>query len=253
VGVKLPLALLTAAVAVALAVVAGAWLLGDEENEPAPKPTSARPPVLPLREDPDPHELVVRVAPGGRIALRDGPHGRILSRIGDRTEFGSPQVLSPVEVFRGWIAVRHTSLGNDGVAWVEARRAPLVYAGRLVRLEVDLSRRELRVFSGEHLRRRMSVAIGAPDTPTPPGEYYVTDKLPGARFGPYYGCCILALSGHQPSLPRGWSGGDRLAIHGSPTPTWGQAVSNGCFHASRRNLRYLMRTVPLGAEVVVHA
>jgi L,D-transpeptidase catalytic domain len=253
VGVKLPLALLTAAVALALAVVAGAWLLGDDESEPAPKPASARPTVLPLREDPDPHELVVRVAPGGRLALRDGPDGRILSRIGDRTEFGSPQVLSPVEVYRGWIAVRHASLGNDGVAWIEARRAPLVYSGRLVRLEVDLSRRELRVFANDHLRQRMSVAIGAPDTPTPPGEYYVTDKLPGARFGPYYGCCILALSGHQPNLPQGWSGGDRLAIHGSPTATWGKAVSNGCFHASRQNLRYLMRTVPLGAEVVVHA
>jgi L,D-transpeptidase-like protein len=253
VGVKLPLALIAAALVLALVAVAGARLLRDDEGDRAVERATPRLPALPVREEPDPQELIVRVAPGGRLALRDGPNGRILSRIGDRTEFGSPQVLSPVELYRGWIAVRHTSLGNDGVAWIEARRAPLVYAGRLVRLEVDLSRRELRVFSNNHLRRRMSVAVGAPDTPTPPGEYYVTDKLPGARFGPYYGCCILALSGHQPNLPRGWSGGDRLAIHGSPTPTWGKAASNGCFHASRRNLRYLMRTVPLGAEVVVHA
>jgi L,D-transpeptidase catalytic domain len=253
VGVKLPLALLGAALAVALAVVAGAWLVPDDESDQAIERAATRLPGPPVREDPDPRELIVRVAPGGQLALREGPNGRILSRIGDRTEFGSPQVLSPVELYRGWIAVRHTSLGNDGVAWIEARRAPLVYAGRLVRLEVDLSRRELRVFSNDHLRRRMRVAIGAPDTPTPPGEYYVTDKLPGVRFGPYYGCCILALSGHQPNLPQGWSGGDRLAIHGSPTATWGKAVSNGCFHASRRNLRYLMKTVPLGTEVVVHA
>jgi hypothetical protein len=251
--VKLPLALIAAALTVALVTVAGTRLLRDDDDDRAVERATSRLPALPVREDPDPRELIVRVAPGGRLALRDGPNGRILGRIGDRTEFGSPQVLSPVELYRGWIAVRHTSLGNDGVAWIEARRAPLVYAGRLVRLEVDLSRRELRVFSNERLRRRMSVAVGAADTPTPPGEYYVTDKLPGARFGSYYGCCILALSGHQPNLPRGWSGGDRLAIHGSPIATWGKAVSNGCFHASRRNLRYLMRTVPLGTEVVVHA
>jgi hypothetical protein len=250
---KLPVALLAAGLALVLAVAAGAWLLREDESEPAVVRETTAPAGLPLRDEPDPRELIVRVAPGGRLALRDGPRGRILSRIGDRTEFGSPQVLSPVDLYRGWIAVRHPSLGNERVAWIEARRAPLVYAGRHVRLEVDLSRRELRVFSGDHLRRRMSVAIGAPDTPTPPGEYYVTDKLPGARFGSYYGCCILALSGHQPNLPEGWSGGDRLAIHGSPMPTWGRAVSNGCFHASRRNLRYLMRNVPLGAEVVVHA
>jgi hypothetical protein len=250
VGVKLPLALIAAVLALAVVAVTGARLVRDDETDPADEPATPR---LPVRERPEPRELVVRVAPGGRLTLRDGPNGRILSRIGDRTEFGSPQVLSPVQVFGGWIAVRHTSLGNDGVAWIEARRAPLVYAGRLVRLEVDLSRRELRVFSNDHLRRRMSVAVGAAATPTPPGEYYVTDKLPGARFGSYYGCCILALSGHQPNLPEGWSGGDRLAIHGSPTPTWGKAVSNGCFHASRRNLRYLMKSVPLGTEVIVHA
>jgi hypothetical protein len=234
-------------------VLAGAGVLlsrDDEDENAVPEPP---PRGLPLRREPDPRELVVRVAPGGQLALRDHPGGRILSRIADRTEFGSPQVLSPVDLYRGWIAVKHPSLGNEGVAWVEARRAPLQYAGRLVRLEVDLSRRELRVFHRKVLERRMPVAIGAPDTPSPPGEYYVTDKLPGSRFGDYYGCCILALSGHQPNLPQGWSGGDRLAIHGSPSPTWGQAVSNGCFHASRANLRFLMRAVPLGARVVVHA
>ncbi len=246
-GVKLRLALI-AGVAALVAAGAALWLARDDGDQA----------VAPLREspflhrEPDPDDLVVRVAPGGRLTLRSA-RGRILSRIGDRTEFGSPQVLSPVQLYRGWIAVRHTSLGNDGIAWVEARKAPLRYAGRPVHIEVDLSKRELSVFYKDHLRRRMQVAIGAPDTPTPPGEYYVTDKLPGARFGPYYGCCILALSGHQPNLPQGWSGGDRLAVHGSPTPTWGQAVSNGCFHASRRNLRYLMRTVPLGARVLVHA
>lgn len=246
---KLRTALIAGALAALLAVGAAVWLSRDEgEDAATPLPESPL-----LHEEPDASELVVRIRPGARLALRKRPGGRVLSRIGDRTEFGSPQVLSPVQLYRGWIAVQHTSLGNDGVAWIEARRAPLEYAGRFVRLEVDLSRRELSVFYNERLRRRMPVAIGASDTPSPPGEYYVTDKLPGARFGPYYGCCILALSGHQPRLPRGWSGGDRLAIHGSPTATWGRAVSNGCFHASRRNLRYLMRTVPLGARVVVHA
>ena len=120
-------------------------------------------------------------------------------------------------------------------------------------LDVDLSKRVLVVRGAHGVERRISVGIGAPDTPTPVGSFYVTDKLRGADFGSYYGCCILALSGRQPHLPKGWSGGDRLAIHGSPTPTWGQAVSNGCLHASEADLRYLMRTVPLGTAVRIHA
>ena len=81
----------------------------------------------------------------------------------------------------------------------------------------------------------------------------MTDKLPGSRFGPYYGCCILALTGHQPNLPSGWTGGDRLAIHGTDAPSSiGAASSAGCLRASDEDLRVLMATVPLGTQVSIH-
>jgi hypothetical protein len=186
------------------------------------------------------------------VVVRNRPNGRVLSTVGERTEFGSPEVLSPTGEQRGsWIAVSHTSLGNGGTGWVDLHTSALDVAARPLRLEVDLSRRELVVRGSAGPPRRISVAIGAPDTPTPPGDFYVTDKLRGADFGAVYGCCILALSGRQPNLPQGWSGGDRLAIHGSPTPTWGQNVSNGCLHASTADLQWLMQTVPLGTVVAI--
>jgi lipoprotein-anchoring transpeptidase ErfK/SrfK len=154
---------------------------------------------------------------------------------------------------KDWVGIRHTSLGNERIAWVKGRPGAFSWREQPVLLEVDLSERRLSVEGPGGNRRDISVAIGAPDTPTPPGEYYVTDKLRGADFGPFYGCCILALSGHQPNLPQGWSGGDRLAIHGSPTPTWGKNVSNGCLHANEADLRYLMKIVHLGAPVSVRA
>ena len=144
--------------------------------------------------------------------------------------------------------MRSPALRNEEVGW--ARSEQLRLLRRPMSLEVDLSERELTVHDPGRGDRRIPVAIGAPDTPHPAGDYYVTDKLNGYEFGPFYGCCILALSGRQPNLPEGWSGGDRLAIHGSPTPTWGQAVSNGCLHADEADLRYLMKTVPLGTRVV---
>ena len=80
------------------------------------------------------------------------------------------------------------------------------------------------------------------------------DKLSGAQYGPYYGCCILALSGHQPHTPAGWQGGDRLAIHGTDAPAAiGTPASAGCLRASDRDLRVLMRRVPLGAPVFIRA
>src|SRR5918992_359939 len=95
--------------------------------------------------------------------------------------------------------------------------------------------------------RRMTVAVGRPGSSTPIGRFAVTDKLSGPAYSPYYGCCILALSAHQPNLPPGWTGGDRIAIHGTNDPSSiGQASSAGCPRASDADLRVLMRRVPRG-------
>jgi len=229
------------------AIVAGIVLVtrgGADEKSVAP-PVRRPPPVLRAVQD-----FGARVPAGRRLTLRASPGGRVLTTVGSRTEFGSPQTFSVAYMKGPWLAVRSTALGNTRLGWVRARRVSLL--NRTLSLEVDLSKRELLVHDVGILRR-IPVAVGAPDTPTPPGTFYVTDKLPGADFGSYYGCCILALSGRQPHLPQGWSGGDRLAIHGSPTPTWGLAISNGCLHADEADLRYLMRIVPLGTAVSIHA
>jgi lipoprotein-anchoring transpeptidase ErfK/SrfK len=219
---------------------------GNDEQVTVARLTPPHAPVLERVED-----LAARVPAGRSLELRARPDGRVLATVPAHTEFGSPQTLAVAFRKGDWIAVRSPALGNRRVGWVRTR--PLHLVRRPVRLQVDLSRRVLLVREGSMVLRTISVAIGAPDTPTPTGRFYVTDKLSGADFGAYYGCCILALSGRQPNLPEGWSGGDRLAIHGSPTPTWGEAVSNGCLHAPEADLRYLMKTVPLGTTVRVHA
>ena len=116
--------------------------------------------------------------------------------------------------------------------------------------DVDLSTRVLRVKQGTRLLRTMRVGTGASGTATPTGRFAITDKLAGARFSAVYGCCILALSGHQTNLPPGWTGGDRLAIHGGSTAG---AVSTGCLHAAETDLRWLMRVVPLGAQITIRS
>ena len=48
----------------------------------------------------------------------------------------------------------------------------------------------------------------------------------------------------------GWTGGDRLAIHGGSGI--GESVSNGCLHARANDLRWLLRRVPLGTQITIH-
>ena len=188
------------------------------------------------------------------VALRGRPFGRVIERLGVRTQFGSPRAFGVVRIRNGrWLAVTEPGLGNHRLGWIDARRGGLRYAHTRTELDVDLSSRTLIVRRGAHTLRRMVVGVGRPGSPTPSGHFAVTDRLSGPAYSPYYGCCILALSATQPHLPAGWTGGNRIAIHGTlSTSDFGNAVSAGCIHARASDLRYLMRIAALGTPVVIH-
>jgi hypothetical protein len=207
-------------------------------------------PLMPSPEPPG--HLVARVPAGATVAVRDRPRGRVVARLRARTEFGSPQALAVLERKDGWLGVSTTALPNDRLGWIDPGAERLGYERTPVELRADLSRRTLAVLSGGQVLRSIRVTIGGPASPTPTGRFAVTDKLRGADFGSYYGCCILALSGRQPKLPAGWQGGDLLAIHGGPSWTIGGKLSAGCLHADEADLRWLMRRVPLGTPVTMH-
>jgi hypothetical protein len=194
--------------------------------------------------------LIARVAPGHRVGIRLRPRGPVVAWLSSRTEFGSPRTFAVTQALPGRrFAVVSTALPNGRVGWIDARAGTLRLSRTSIALDVDLSTRVLRVREGARVVRSLRVGVGAPGTPTPTGRFAVTDKLNGAAYSPVYGCCILALSAHQTHLPGGWTGGNRIAIHGGSTAG---AVSNGCLHASTAALRYLMRSVPLGARVTIH-
>jgi lipoprotein-anchoring transpeptidase ErfK/SrfK len=202
----------------------------------------------------EPGFLVLRPARGGSVVLRSSPGGEVVARLGARTEFGSPTTLAVAAKRGRWLGVVTTHLPNGRLGWVDPAESAVVRSRTRVRVVVDLSERELVVRRGERVLRRVTVAVGRPGSSTPIGRFAVTDKLAGSAFSPSYGCCILALSAHQPNLPAGWQGGDRIAVHGTNDPgSIGTAASAGCPRASDADMRYLLRTVPLGAPVFVRA
>jgi len=214
------------------------------EPQPAPAPAETRPKVK--------RYLTARVA-AEAVNLRSEPGGPVVTRLGQTTEFGSPRSFSVVERQGRWIGVVAPELGNGEVAWIDARTSGVRLAAIAMSVSIDLSRRVLVVKRGSEVVRRVTIGVGAPGSPTPIGRFAVTDKLSGSRYGSYYGCCILALSAKQPNLPPGWTGGDRIAVHGTDEPwTIGEATSAGCPHASDEDLRYLLRVLPLGTPVFIH-
>jgi L,D-transpeptidase catalytic domain len=208
---------------------------------------SARKPAS--RRRPRPHKLaVVR----GHVPLSDRPGGPARLRVGSTTEFGSQSVLGVAARRGDWLGVVTTQRPNNRLGWIRRGRRGLELRRTRWSLHADLSARTLVLRKAGRRVMRIVVAVGRPGSETPTGRFAVTDKLSGPRYGPYYGCCILALSGHQPNLPPGWTGGNRLAIHGTDSPgSIGAAASAGCLRAADAPLRLLMRKVPLGTPVFI--
>jgi L,D-transpeptidase catalytic domain len=180
------------------------------------------------------------------------PGGRKRMRITAKTEWGSPRVLGVLKQQGGWLGVQAAELRNGEIAWVRRGRAQV----DCVRwsLHADLSKRTLFVRRDGRTVRKMKVAIGRPENPTPKGRFTVTDKLRVTDRDSVYGCCVLALSGHQTDLPAYWPGGDRLAVHAtSDVSSIGRPVSLGCLRTPAARARWLIETVPLGSPMFIRA
>jgi len=188
-----------------------------------------------------------------RTPLLDAPGGRVVARLAPRTEFRSATIVPVVARRGGWLGVISKQLPNGRVGWISASAALLAYRTRWS-VSVSLGRREVVVRRSGRVRQRFRVAVGSPSTPTPVGRFAVTDKLLTHDPASVYGCCILALSAHQPHTPQGWGGGDRVAIHATNLPeTIGTAASLGCMRAPAEEARRLVRTVPLGTIVTIRS
>ena len=225
-------------------LVAATEPLQREETEPRKKTeprekTGPRPHLLASIE----RTMPITARPGGGRTLGTMPRGSryfgtqhrawILER-SDDGRFGLVAVPYSAKRATGWIEL--TGLELD--------RTP--YS-----VESDLSRHLITVKKFDKTILRMPAATGAAASPTPPGRYFVTDRVP-FEAGSYFGTFAFGISGIQPNLPPGWTGGDQLAIHGTNDPgSIGTSASAGCLRVSERSLDRLKPKLGLGTPVIV--
>jgi hypothetical protein len=221
-------------------------LEGAEVTPPAVATTATTPAPAPSDEPPGPLGARLRRT----AALHDKPDGKVLAKLTTKTRWGSPRILAVAERKDGWLGVLSERVPGK-VGWIPSESAELLLEPWTLR--IDLSARQITVRRDGRVVRRVRVAIGAPGTPTPRGRFAVTDTLRLIGDGPY-GCCAIALTARQRSIPQGWTGGDRVAIHGTNSPSSiGRAASAGCLRAGEADLRWLLARIPLGTHVRIVA
>jgi hypothetical protein len=249
-----------AALVALLAGLVAQTALGSPPVDLAPAPEVTLEPAAYVTPAADTAKAQRRARPAGfgvaaltaGVAASARPGGPAIGTIPATTEFGSQKVLSVVRSRGDWLGVIATGRPNGALTWIRRDAPGLRLSRTRWSLHADISARTLTLRHDGRAVRRLTVAVGRPGADTPTGRFAVTDKMSGSRYGAYYGCCILALSGTQPNLPAGWSGGNRIAIHGTDSPsTIGTAASAGCLRAGDADLQALMAKVPVGTPVFI--
>jgi hypothetical protein len=163
-----------------------------------------------------------------------------------RTQFGDP-VWVPVLARHGLRAtVLVPARPHARSVSLDLRKLELRWTR--VRIVIDLARARMTVLRGARSLGSFPIGDGTPETPTPVGRFFVTDRLAFPAGSPY-APLAFALAAHQTHLAPTWPGGDLVAIHPGPMGP----VSNGCIHVGLPALALLRRVAALGTLVTVRA
>ena len=248
-----------AAVLVPAGMVAALATGGDPDTRPTGSSQATRefapsregsPSAAPFPADPQSASQYPIARVNKRTALYREPGGKVRLRISRKTEWDSPRILSVVERRGRWLAVLVPELRTASRPGCATTRSSNISSVTWA-LHADLSKRTMEVRHNGRTVRKMKIGVGRTDHPTPVGRYAVTDKLRVSDPGSPYGCCVLALTGHQTRLPQGWPGGDRLAVHATADLSGlGKRVSLGCMRTDPRDTKWMMKRVPLGTPRV---
>lgn len=149
-----------------------------------------------------------------------------------------------------WLQVRLPARSDQATGWVPA--TAITIRTLQWRIVVSLGQRRTTVYRNGRAVRRFSVVVGARNTPTPTGEYFVVERMrlhdSWARHG-----WALATSAYSNVL-RHFDGGEgQIALHarGFLSEPLGSAGSHGCVRLADAAAAWLARSVPDGTPLTI--
>jgi lipoprotein-anchoring transpeptidase ErfK/SrfK len=150
---------------------------------------------------------------------------------------------------RPWVRVRLSMLPNGSTGWLLRTAVGDLHAVR-TRLVVDRAALTATLYRDGRAIFRAPVGVGQEQWPTPAGEHYVRERLPGLG-DPVYGPVAFGLSARSAVLTD-WPGGGHIGIHGTNQPELLPGrVSHGCIRLRNEDVLRLAALMPLGTVVAV--
>jgi hypothetical protein len=178
---------------------------------------------------------------------------RAIARLHFLTSDGQAEVymaLSSVSVgSETWILVSLPGRPNGVTGWVPAGALGELHASD-ERLRVDRETLRATLYRAGRVVWSAPVGVGRPRLPTPPGHFFITEKL-AAFGGAFYGPYALGTSAYAPTLTD-WPGGGVVGIHGTDEP---QLIpgrpSHGCIRLRNADIERLWPLIAVGTPIEI--
>ena len=215
-------------------------------------PSAAAGPYVPVSDErADTHSAFVDFT--SPVRTRPRFTARKLGWLRPHTYHGRPEVVLVLGYRdvdgRRWLRVRYAGLGRR-VGWVTTS---VLSAWRRHRtgIVIDRDALELRLLSKGKVVMRVPVGVGAAASPTPPGRYYIRERLTLPNSGSIYGALAFGTSAFS-RYRTDWPGGGQVGIHGTNQPELVPGyISNGCVRLRNGDVLALGRRIEVGTPVEI--
>ena len=150
------------------------------------------------------------------IEIFDQPNGQIINEMDNPTPTGGRLVFLTTTNESDWHQVLLPVRPNGSTGWV--RNSDVDLAVHNFRIQVDLEDFRCRVFErGVPIFETVS-GVAANNTPTPGGQYYLTELIAPPEPDTVYGSFAYGLSGFSEVFETFNGGPGQLGIHGTNNP-----------------------------------
>lgn len=222
---------------------------GESAGAAALSPTTTTTPVLQARlATLGPDTKAVAYAQGPSEAIYTSPGAPSPEQtLSNPNSLGAPLVFLVVSAQGNWLQVMLPERPNGSTGWIQGSTVKLYSDDYLV--VVHLGTYQLDLFRKGTLVETFPVAVGDSASPTPTGDFYITELLstdPDGAYGPY----AFGLSGFSDTYTEFDGGPGQVAIHGTDEP-WliGTSASHGCVRLDNTQLVQLVHVLPVGTPV----
>jgi len=243
--------LLLAALALSISACSGA----DErptlsaDKGPAPSTTTTLPSYISLVAEARVSVVGIYDWPGA-----SEPSRRLFSPwyVNDEKDKPVKQVFLVKDHIADWLEVYLPVRPNGTTGWIKTSDVNMTQTP--YKIVVELSKHLITVYNAGAVFLQETVAVGKPETPTPPGTYYLRVLLRAPKPNTVYGPYAYPLSGYSDVLTS-FNGGDgELGIHGNNDESvLGQSVTAGCVRMKNDSITKLVPVLPLGTPVEILA